>query len=84
MPLARIEIEQAGANRWVAEVEAGGMPGGPPFRRYSLTAQTFPGIVEAVAEAYFERVPSERPVPTPQPAAAPQTPSPRRQRMASE
>ena len=50
MPLSRIEIEQLGPGRWVAEVEAGGTSA---VRRH-VTALNFDEIVLAVVEAHAE------------------------------
>jgi len=72
MPLARIEIEQVEADRWVAEVEAGGQPGAPPFRRRTVSAQTPAAILAAVAAVYYEQAPAAAP------AAAPAVEQPRK------
>lgn len=61
MPLSRIEIEQVEASRWVAEIEAGGKPGGPPFKRLNLAAQSFLDIMAAVFAVYFAQVPEDKP-----------------------
>ena len=50
MPTSRIEIEQLGPGRWVAEVEAGGTSA---VRRH-VTAPNFDEIVLAVVEAHAE------------------------------
>lgn len=52
MPFARIEIEQVEGARWVAEIEAGGVLGGPNFKREHLTADSFEAMMRRVAEAY--------------------------------
>lgn len=57
MPLARIEIEQHEGHRWHAEVEAGGLPGGPNFRRVEVNAQSYEEIQAAVTEAYRSLIP---------------------------
>ena len=57
MPLARIEIEQVEGNRWVAEVEAGGFPGGPNFKRAHLSALSYEDIMGQVSAAYYAQVP---------------------------
>jgi hypothetical protein len=80
MPLARIEIEQTGHDRWVAEVEAGGITA----RAARVQAATFEGILAAVARTYLELdrivrgseagppaiVPASVPTPAPEPASA--------------
>ena len=50
MPLSRIEIEQIGPGRWVAEVEAGGSSA---VRRH-VAAPSFDEMVLAVVEAHAE------------------------------
>ncbi len=50
MPLSRIEIEQIGPGRWVAEVEAGGTSA----RRRQVSASNFDDVMLAVAEAHAE------------------------------
>lgn len=50
MPLSRIEIEQLGSDRWVAEVEAGGTTA----RRKRVLGASFDQIVAAVVEAHGE------------------------------
>lgn len=74
MPQTRIEIEQVEGNRWVAEVEAGGKPGGPPFKRQPLTAGSFMAMMSSVCAAYYAQVPDDKlaePQPQPAPAARP-------------
>ncbi len=50
MPLSRIEIEQIGPGRWVAEVEAGGTSA----VRRRVTAPNFDDVMLAVVEAHAE------------------------------
>ena len=50
MPLSRIEIEQIGPGRWVAEVEAGGTSA----RRRQVKAENFDDVMLAVVEAHAE------------------------------
>lgn len=63
--LARITIEQMGPDRWVAEVEAGGLrPDWPAFRKFDaghndMRASTFGEIMDKVARCYFMQVPPE-------------------------
>lgn len=62
MPSAHIEFEQHSGDRWAGEVEAGGQPGGPPFKRSVVAAHSFAAMMDAVAERYYEQVPGDRPV----------------------
>ena len=48
MPLTRIEVEQLGADRWVAEVELAASA----VRRVPLRARSFDGIVTQIISAY--------------------------------
>lgn len=48
MPLSRIEIEQLGPDRWVAEVEAGGTSA----RRQRVTGTSFDDIMSGVIDAH--------------------------------
>lgn len=57
MPLSRIEIEQVDYNRWVAEVEVGGLMA----KRFNASGTTFPEIIERVQAIYYEARPSEEP-----------------------
>ncbi len=50
MPLSRIEIEQIGPGRWVAEVEAGGTSA----RRKHVSGENFDDVLLAVVEAHAE------------------------------
>src|SRR5712691_4368588 len=59
MPFARFEIEQIEDQRWHAEVEAGGLPGGPNFRRVHLNGESFEAIMAAVTQAYRALLPPE-------------------------
>lgn len=56
MPLARIEIEQIEGNRWTAEIEAGGLPGGPNFKRTAARAGDFEAVMAEVRRVYYEQV----------------------------
>jgi hypothetical protein len=66
MPLGRIEIEEVGAGRWIAEVEAGGTAA----RRDVVRAETIEGIIDAAYARYREFVPEDR-VPAPAVVSAP-------------
>lgn len=57
MPFARFEIEQIEGNRWHAEIEAGGLPGGPNFRRNHLNGDSFEEIIAKVTRAYQALLP---------------------------
>lgn len=66
MPLSRIEIEQIESARWVAEVEAGGTPGGPPFKRYDarpdnggLSGASFEDIMAKVTAVMYRACPPQ-------------------------
>ncbi len=48
MPLSRIEIEQTAADRWVAEVEVGGLIA----RRATVRGSSFEEVMIAVEDAY--------------------------------
>lgn len=57
MPFARIEIEQHQQNLWHAEIEAGGLAGGPNFRRVAFDATSYAEIVSKVSETYRSLLP---------------------------
>lgn len=57
MPFARIEIEQHQQHLWHAEIEAGGLAGGPNFRRVMLDAASYAEIVAKVSETYRSLLP---------------------------
>jgi len=65
MPLARIEIEQIEATRWVAEVEIGGFMS----KRTRVTGDDYQGIMGAVIEAYDGLLSQQMPRPKPESAA---------------
>lgn len=57
MPFARFEIEQIESQRWHAEIEAGGLPGGPNFRRVVVNGGSYEEIVAKVTTAYEALLP---------------------------
>jgi hypothetical protein len=58
MPLSRLEIEQTAQDRWVAEVEVGGISN----YRITVRSNTFAQIMAECERAYYEKRPDERPV----------------------
>jgi ribosomal protein L13E len=62
MPLTRVEIEQIGPGKWVAEVEGGG---GASAVRRNVVGSSFDEIILAVVEAHAAVTPAPKP-----PAAA--------------
>lgn len=63
MPLARIEIEQLESRRWHAEIEAGGLPGGPNLKRVAVNGDSYEAIIDAVTAAYQAQMPMPPPAP---------------------
>lgn len=61
MPLTRIEIEQTAGDRWVAEIEVGGLVA----RRETVLATSFGGVMDAVGLAYWRLMPKPA-VPAPE------------------
>jgi hypothetical protein len=59
MPLSRLEIEQTAPDRWVAEVEVGGISN----YRITVRGNTFAQIIAECERAYYEKRPDEMPVP---------------------
>jgi hypothetical protein len=57
MPLSRLEIEQTAQDRWVAEVEVGGISN----YRITVRGNTFAQIMAECERAYYEKRPDERP-----------------------
>jgi hypothetical protein len=57
MPLTRLEIEQTAQDRWVAEVEVGGISN----YRITVRGNTFAQIIAECERAYYEKRPDERP-----------------------
>ena len=64
MPLASIAIEQTAPDRWFAQVQAGGFPGGPLFRLVHLTGESIDDIMRKVAETHASLMPKPA-APTP-------------------
>lgn len=60
MPMGRIEIEEIGVGRWVAEIEAGRQS-----RRHVVRAATVEEAIDAAYAAYRELVPQDK---APEPA----------------
>jgi hypothetical protein len=58
MPLSRLEIEQTAQDRWVAEVEVGGISN----YRITVRGNTFAQIIAECERAYYEKRPDERPM----------------------
>ncbi len=73
MPSTEIRIEHVN-DRWVADVEVGGMVA----RRRSINAGNFESIMRGVVDAYLELVPHEEPRrdPIPEPPAPEPTEKP--------
>jgi hypothetical protein len=71
MPLTRVEIEQIGPGKWVAEVEGGG---GSSAVRRNVVGASFDEIILAVVEAHAYLTPPPvkqiPPLPAPQAAVA--------------
>jgi hypothetical protein len=57
MPLTRLEIEQTAQDRWVAEVEVGGISN----YRITVRGNTFAQVMAECERAYYGRRPDERP-----------------------